>query len=211
MPDAAPDLAARLADDLLRVGSVVLRPDDPFTWASGVRSPIYTDTRLTIGHPDVRARIRDAFAQVVEERDWRPDLIAGTATAGIPHAAWLADRLGIPMAYVRAAAKAHGKGNQIEGGVEAGQRVVIIEDLVSTGGSSIAAANALREAGADVVGVAAVFSYALPGAHERFERAGLNLAVLTTVDVLLPRAVAGGTLSETGADAVRRFRDGLAA
>jgi orotate phosphoribosyltransferase len=210
MPEAPSDLAARLADDLLRVGSVVIRPDDPFTWASGTLSPIYCDSRLTIGHPDVRCRIRDGFADAIAARGWKPDVIAGTATAGIPHAAWLADLLDLPMAYVRGQAKAHGKGNQIEGPVQPDQRVVLVEDLVSTGGSSIAAAEALREAGADVVGVLAVFSYAIPGAHERFDAAGLPLAVLTTVDELLPRAVASGKLAQAGAQAVRAFRDGLA-
>ncbi len=205
-----PKLAATIADDLLRIGAVVLRPDDPFTWASGIQSPIYCDNRLTMAHPAVRTRIRDGFAERMESRGWKPDVIAGTATAGIPHAAWLSDLLGLPMVYVRSSAKEHGKGNRIEGVIKAGQRVVLIEDLISTGGSSIAASNSLRSAGADVIGLAAIFSYVIPGAHERFDRAALPLFTLTTVDALLTRALAADTLDQAGAEAVRSFRDGLA-
>ncbi len=205
-----PNLAAAIADDLLRIGAVALSPDDLFTWASGIHSPIYCDNRLTMAHPAVRARIRDGFAGRMQSRGWSPEVVAGTATAGIPHAAWLSHLLGLPMAYVRGSAKAHGKTNRIEGVVKQGQRVVLIEDLISTGGSSIAAAQALRDAGADVIGVAAVFSYGIPGVHERFDAAGLPLITLTTVDALLVRAVAQGKLSDAGADTVRAFRDGLA-
>ena len=209
-PYLMPRIAATIAEDLLQIGAVVLRPDDPFTWASGIQSPIYCDNRLTMAHPAVRTRIRDSFVERMDSRGWKPDVIAGTATAGIPHAAWLADALGLPMVYVRGSAKEHGRGNQIEGVVKAGQRVMLIEDLISTGGSSIAAAAALRDAGADVIGLAAIFSYVIPGAHERFDAAALPLFTLTTVDALLPRAVAMGALDEAGADAVRHFRDGLA-
>jgi len=174
-----------IAADLLRIGAVVVRPDDPFTWASGRRAPVYTDNRLTLGHADVRRRLTDAFVALTLHQGWRPDVIAGTATAGIPHAAWLAERLGLPMAYVRSSAKAHGRGNTVEGPVAEGQRVLLIEDLVSTGGSSLAAVEALRALGAEVVAVVAVFTYGLDDAATAFANAGVPLCALTDFDALV--------------------------
>lgn len=201
-----PDFAETVARDLLRIGAVALRPDEPFTWASGRLSPVYTDNRLALGYPDVRRRLTDAFAAHVEALPGAPDVIAGTATAGIPHAAWLADRLDLPMAYVRSAPKGHGRGNQIEGRVEAGQSVVLIEDLVSTGGSVADAAAALRAVGATVPVALAIFSYGLDAAAERLGAAALPTHTLTTLSVLARVARRDGSLSDAdlaGLDAWR--------
>ena len=147
-----------LAKSLLDINAVVLRPNNPFTWSSGWNSPIYCDNRLTMAHPRIRRTIRDGFAAVIDERKLTPDVIVGTATAGIPHAAWLAERLDLPMAYVRSSAKGHGRQNQIEGRIPPGASVVIIEDLVSTGGSALNAVDAVQEAGATVEAVLAIYA-----------------------------------------------------
>jgi orotate phosphoribosyltransferase len=178
------DPRTTIAADLLRIGAVVVRPEEPFTWASGRKAPVYTDNRLTLGHVDVRRRLTDAFVAITLAHGWRPDVIAGTATAGIPHAAWLAERLGLPLAYVRSTAKAHGRGNLVEGPVTEGQRVLLVEDLVSTGGSSLAAVAALRGLGADVVAVVAVFTYGLDDAARAFAASGVPLHALTDFDAL---------------------------
>ena len=190
------DSADAVARDLLRIGAVTLRPADPFTWASGRLAPIYTDNRLTLSHPDVRRRLCDAFADAVGAMPAPPDVVAGTATAGIPHAAWLADRLGLPMAYVRSSAKAHGRGNQIEGRVAPGQAVVLVEDLVSTGGSVAQAGAALREAGATVPVVLAIFSYGLDAGRQRLAADGYATTVLTDFATLARVARADGALSD---------------
>lgn len=201
MADASP--ARRLARHLLDLEAVVLRPDDPFTWASGLRAPIYCDNRLTLAAPAVRRFIAEQFADRLRARGLAPDVIAGTATAGIPHAAWLADRLDLPLVYVRSKPKAHGRGNQIEGRLASGQQVVLVEDLVSTGGSSLEAVEALRAAGAKVPLVLAIFSYGLPVAAERFARSGVPLETLATFETLLDEAAASGDLSD---EALRRLR-----
>lgn len=202
----ADTLSRRLAEALLDIGAVALAPDDPFTWTSGLRSPVYCDNRLTLGFPRVRRLITDGFAAYITDRELAPDVVAGTATAGIPHAAWLADRLDLPMAYVRSKPKAHGRGNQIEGRVEAGQRVVLIEDLVSTGGSSLEAVAGLRAAQADVVAVLAIFSYGFPKATARFAEADVPLHVLTTFDTLLDVARTQGHLADAALDHLRAWR-----
>lgn len=191
----ADPLARRLAEALLDIGAVALAPDDPFTWTSGLRAPIYCDNRLTLAHPEVRRLITDGFAACVAEQQLHPDVVAGTATAGIPHAAWLADRLDLPMAYVRSKPKTHGRGNQIEGQVEGGQRVVLVEDLISTGGSALEAVGALRDAGAEVVAVLAIFSYGFPRAAAGFAEADVPLHVLTSFDALLAAAQEHGYLT----------------
>ena len=172
-------LADTLAHDLLGIGAVTLRPDDPFTWASGRLAPVYTDNRLTLSHPEIRDRIADGFAGVVRDRFARTDAVSATATAGIAPGALLADRLGLPFSYVRSRPKGHGRGNRVEGAVAEGQRVVIVEDLVSTGGSVLSAAEALRERGAVVVAALAVFTYGFPDADAAFDAAGLPLVTLT--------------------------------
>ncbi len=186
-------LSDTLARDLLRVGAVALRPDAPFTWASGRLSPVYTDNRLTLSHPDVRSRIADGFATLAAEVGG-VEAVSGTATAGIAHGALLADRLGLPFSYVRASAKGHGKENRIEGHVEAGQRVVVVEDLVSTGGSVLSAAEALRQQGAVPVAALAVFTYGFPEADAAFADAGLPLYTLTDFEALARAAQQTGAL-----------------
>ncbi len=195
MNSAASDssLSHRLALELIRIGSVVFSPDEPFTWASGIRSPVYCDNRLTMSHPSVRRLIAKGFEDFLREEGLRPDVVVGTATAGIPHAAWLAERLELPMAYVRSSKKAHGRENRIEGKVVPGSHAVVVEDLVSTGGSALDAVVAVREAGAIVNVVLAIFSYKLPGSDAAFEEAGVRLLPLTTfgtlVDVALTEAI----------------------
>jgi orotate phosphoribosyltransferase len=200
------ETAIGIARDLIEIGAVIVRPSEPFTWASGLRSPLYCDNRLTMGYPDVRRGITDGFAERLKRLGWKVDVVVGTATAGIPQAAWLSDRLGCPLAYVRSSAKVHGKGRKIEGVVQEGAGVVVIEDLVSTGGSSLAAAEALREAGAQVHGVLAIFSYGMPEAEGRFENAGIPLVALTGLEALLEVALETGRLNESEIAAVREWQ-----
>ena len=181
-------LADTLARDLLGIGAVTLRPDDPFTWASGRLSPVYTDNRLTLSHPEIRDRIAGGFAEVVRQRFPRTDAVSATATAGIAPGALLADRLSLPFSYVRSQAKGHGRENRVEGTVAEGQRVVIVEDLVSTGGSVLSAVEALRERGAEVVAALAVFTYGFPDADGAFQEAGLPLVTLTDFAALADAA-----------------------
>ena len=199
-------LADTLAHDLLRIGAVTLRPDDPFTWASGRLSPVYTDNRLALSHPDVRDRIAAGFADVVRERAPEADAVSATATAGIAPGALLADRLGLPFSYVRSSAKGHGRENRVEGAVEAGQRVVLVEDLVSTGGSVLSAADALREAGATVVAALAVFTYGFADAAEAFADAGLPLVTLTDFESLAGAAHQSGALADGAWGALADWR-----
>lgn len=206
MADASAPRARRIASDLLALGAVILSPDAPFTWASGLRSPIYCDNRLTLSTPAVRDHIAEGFARIVAEQGFEPDVVVGTATAGIAHAAWLADRLTLPMAYVRSKPKGHGRGNQIEGRVEEGQRVVLVEDLVSTGGSSVAAVEALRQAGAEVAAVLAIFSYGLDASRDAFEEADVPLHTLTDYGTLLDVAAAEGRLDEEARAVLRAWR-----
>ena len=200
------DAAEAVAQDLLRIGAVALRPSEPFQWASGRLAPVYTDNRLTLGHPAVRRRLTDAFAGLVAALPGAPTAIAGTATAGIPHAAWLADRLDLPMVYVRASAKAHGRGNQIEGPIAAGDRVVLVEDLISTGGSAAAAADALRDAGAHVDAILAIFSYGLDAAAE-LVRPATPVWTLTDIATLARVARDEGGLPGAELDALAAWRD----
>ncbi len=178
----------QLAKALLDIEAVTLAPNRPYTWASGLRSPIYCDNRLTLSSPAVRTLIADLLAERI--KPLQVDVIAGTATAGIPHAALVAERLGLPMVYVRGSAKAHGKGNQIEGRIQAGQRVVVIEDLLSTGMSSIEATQAVEAAGATVVRIQAIFSYGMTRLMENLEAARVQADALLTFSELLETAVA---------------------
>ena len=208
-PVSDPELSETVARDLLRVGAVALRPDAPFTWASGRLSPVYTDNRVALSHPEVRSRVADGLVALA--RPLAADAVAGTATAGIPHATLVADRLALPLCYVRAEAKAHGRQNRIEGRVAAGQRVAVVEDLVSTGGSVLSAAQALREAGAVPVAALAVFSYGFAEADAAFDAAGLPLHVLTTFDVLVRAAREDGLLSDADLDALGEWTRDAAA
>jgi len=178
-------LQTEITKDLLTIEAVQIRTHDYFTWTSGIKSPIYCDNRLTMSYPEVRTKIAQAFAELIEKFNWQPENIAGCATAGIPHAAWLAERLKLPMVYVRSSPKGHGKGNQIEGHVKPGQKIVVIEDLISTGGSSLETVRVLREAGAEVLGVLAIFSYGLEKATENFANENVTLATITGYDFLL--------------------------
>lgn len=180
------DYRYEMAKDLLAIKAVQINTDDYFTWTSGIKSPIYCDNRLTISYPSIRKRIAEAFVIMISEMDRKPDVIAGCATAGIPHAAWLAEELGgVPMVYVRSKPKGHGNGKQIEGELLPGQQVIVIEDLVSTGGSSLRAAKALQEQGAEVIAVLAIFTYGLRQTAETFARENLALDSITGFDQLM--------------------------
>lgn len=186
-------LAEKLAAMLLEIKAVsIVGQDNLFTWVSGIRSPIYCDNRVTISYPEVRGAIAGGFAELIRKAFPETGVVAGTATAGIPHAAWVAHELGKPMVYVRSTPKGHGKGNQIEGRLEPGSKVILIEDLLSTGGSSLKAVEALQEAGAEVLAVLAIFSYQFPEVSEKFGAAGIPFHTLTDYGVLLPLAATMG-------------------
>ncbi|MGN4126282.1 orotate phosphoribosyltransferase [Lysinibacillus sphaericus] len=189
-------LQNEIAHAMLKVGAVELNPTELFTWASGIKSPIYCDTRLTISDPAIRKQLAHGLASVIKEHFGATEIVAGTATAGIPHAAWVSDILDLPMVYVRSKAKEHGRGNQIEGKYAAGQKVVVVEDIVSTGGSSITAVEALRTAGCEVLGVVCVYTYNLPRAEQAFDEAGIQYVSLTNFDYLIEAANESGAIKE---------------
>ncbi|WP_074037302.1 orotate phosphoribosyltransferase [Exiguobacterium profundum] len=195
----------QIAEALLQIEAVTLSPTEPYTWSSGLKSPIYCDNRLTLSYPKVRQVIVDGLVKSVNPTD--VDVIAGTATAGIPHGALLADRLGLPFIYVRSNAKGHGKGNQIEGRLEAGARVLVIEDLLSTGMSSIDAAKAIRQAGGDVIGIQAIFSYGLPVLQKNLSDADLTATSLTTFSELIEVAESTGVLNRSELDSLRDWQE----
>jgi orotate phosphoribosyltransferase len=203
---ARTDRPRALAESLLDIGAVQLRPSAPFTWTSGLVAPIYCDNRLTIAHPDVRRAVRDGFAAVLDREGLLPATIAGTATAGIPHAAWLAEAVEMPMAYVRDEAKGHGTGAKIEGRVAPGDDVVLVEDLISTGGSALDAVDTLRRAGARVRAVLAIFSYRLAVAERAFDEADVPRHVLTDLRVLVDVAHAQRRLSDAERETLRAWR-----
>jgi orotate phosphoribosyltransferase len=178
-----------IAEKLLTINAVALKPNEPFTWTSGLRSPIYCDNRLTLSYPEVRKEIARGLQSIILEKYSGAEVIAGTATAGIPHAAWVSELLNLPMCYVRSKAKGHGKGNQIEGKVEAGQKVVVVEDLISTGGSVITAVQALREAGCEVLGVVSIFTYGLEKGREAFAQEEIKSESLTDFANLVDVAI----------------------
>ena len=185
-----------IAKILLNVGAVALSPQDPFTWASGIKSPIYCDNRLTMSDPVGRKQIAEGLANLVRENYPETTVIAVTATAGIPHAAWVADILGLPMVYIRSKAKGHGRSRQIEGKIADTDKAVIIEDLISTGGSSLNAAEALRSEGVEVTGIVSIFTYELQKADEAFATAGLTYNSLTDFGALTEAASENGAISE---------------
>ncbi|WP_240463730.1 orotate phosphoribosyltransferase [Paenibacillus apiarius] len=200
------NLERTIASHLLNIQAVALRPQEPFTWTSGIKSPIYCDNRLTMSYPDIRAAIAEGFASLVKEYASDAEVIAGTATAGIPHAAWVADKLGLPMAYIRDKAKGHGKQNQIEGIIRPGQKVVVIEDLISTGGSSLKAALAVKEAGAEPLAVFAIFSYQLDKAVSAFAEAGIPLRTLSNYSALIDTALELGVIQASDLDVLKAWR-----
>ena len=200
------DTAAQIAENLLEIGAVALRPHQPFTWTSGIKSPIYCDNRLTMSYPAIRDLIAESFAALIREAYPEAEVIAGTATAGIPHAAFAAQKLGLPMAYIRDKAKGHGKENQIEGLIKPGQKVVVIEDLISTGGSSLKAALAVREAGAEPLAVLAIFSYQLDRAVSAFAEAGIPLQTLSNYSALIDVAVKRGDIKAEDLELLQSWR-----
>lgn len=199
-------LARQVCSDLLDVGAVAFASDEPFLWASGLRAPVYCDNRLVISYPDVRRRIRDGFSDVIERERLAADAIVGTATAGIPHAAWLADVLDLPMAYVRSKPKEHGRRSQVEGRIPPDGRVVVVEDLVSTGGSSARVVDALRDEGVQVMAVLAIFSYEFPAADRLFDERRIRLFTLTGFEKLLDVASSRRLLSESDRRSIMEWR-----
>lgn len=195
-----------MAEKLLSINSIQLQPDNPFTWASGWNSPIYTDNRKTLSYPAVRSFIKIELCRLILEHFGMPDAIAGVATGAIAQGALVADELGLPYAYVRSAPKDHGLENLIEGDLKVGQRVVVIEDLVSTGKSSLKAVDAIRNAGCEVVGMAAMFTYDFPTARQQFNAAGVELITLSNYNAMLEAALASGYITETDIDALKEWR-----
>lgn len=201
----------QIAKDLLDIEAIFLRPNEPFSWASGIKSPIYCDNRITMSYPHVRRAIAKGLAAVIKTTYPEAEVIAGTATAGIPHAAWVAELLDLPMVYIRSKAKEHGKGNQIEGRIQPNQKMVVIEDLLSTGGSVLEACEAAKREGADVLGVAAIFTYELPQVQENFDQAGLSYVTLTNYTALIESALETGAIQESDVALLQEWREDPAA
>lgn len=200
-------LSSQIAAELLDIKAVYLKPEDPFTWASGIKSPIYTDNRITLSYPETRTIIENGFVETIKAHYPEVEVIAGTATAGIPHGAIIADKMNLPFAYIRSKPKDHGAGNQIEGRVLPGQKMVIIEDLISTGGSVLdAAAAAIRE-GAEVLGVVAIFTYQLPKATTSFKEAGIELITLSNYSELIRVAKVKGYIDADGLQLLKKFKE----
>lgn len=189
-------IAEQVAHSLLEIKAVALRPNEPFTWASGLKSPIYCDNRLTISYPQVRQLICKGLVEVIKTNYPDAEVIAGTATAGIPHAAWVAEALNLPLIYVRSKPKDHGQGKQIEGVLKAGQKVVVIDDLISTGKSVLGAVQAVQKDNAKVVGVAGIFSYQLVAADVNFKQAQIPLQTVTNYSTLIKVAKAENKISD---------------
>ncbi len=196
-----------IAEDLLSINAVFLRPEQPFTWASGIKSPIYCDNRLTLTAPKVRNDVENALAEVVRSEYPDCEVLMGTSTAGIAHAAITATILDLPMGYVRSGAKDHGRGNQIEGKLEPGQKVVVIEDLISTGGSVIEVVNALREAGAQVLGIASIFTYGMQKGIDRLAAANVKNVSLTNLDEVAEVAAENGYIKPEDKEKLIKFRN----
>lgn len=199
-------IAEQIAKDLLSIEAVSLSPDEPFTWASGLKSPIYCDNRVTMSYPEVRRAIAQGLAAKIKEEFPNVEVIAGTATAGIPHAAWVAEILDLPMVYIRSKAKDHGRGNQIEGRITKGQKMVVIEDLISTGGSVLEAAAAAKREGADVLGVAAIFTYELAKGKKNFEEANTPLVTLTNYSTLIESALQENYINQEQLELLKKWR-----
>jgi len=198
--------AAILAQQLLKVKAVRLSPKEPFTWASGLKSPIYCDNRITLSYTDVRTFIRDEFVKSVKQYYGNPDVIAGVATGGIAQGALVAQMLNLPFVYVRSEKKSHGMNNQIEGDLKKGQKVVVIEDLVSTGKSSLAAVDALREAGAEVIGMLAIFTYQMQLASDNFAAKQCELHTLTNYSTLIDEAIKENYISKNDLESLMEWR-----
>ncbi len=200
------NLEKQVAKALLSIKAVFLRPSDPFTWASGIKSPIYCDNRLTLSYPEIRKLIENGLAETIKKHYPDCEVVMGTSTAGIPHAAIVSEILNLPMGYVRGENKSHGRNNKIEGVVPTGKKVVVIEDLISTGGSSIEVVNALREVGADVLGIASIFTYGLPKGIEKLQSANCKNVSLSNFNVLAEVALEEGYINQEEYKIVKEFR-----
>ncbi|CDR19888.1 orotate phosphoribosyltransferase [Staphylococcus argenteus] len=203
-------MAKEIAKSLLDIEAVTLSPNDLYTWSSGIKSPIYCDNRITLGYPLVRGAIRDGLINLIKEHFPDVEIVSGTATAGIPHAAFIAEKLKLPMNYVRSSSKSHGKQNQIEGAKSEGKKVIVIEDLISTGGSSVTAVEALKQAGAEVLGVVAIFTYGLKKADETFKNIELPFYTLSDYNELIEVAKDEGKISKEDIQTLVEWRDNLA-
>lgn len=196
-----------IAKDLLKIKAVFFRPEEPFTWASGIKSPVYCDNRLTLSDVEVRTHVENGLAKIIRENYPEAEVLMGTSTAGIAHAAITAHILDIPMGYVRSGAKGHGRQNQIEGKLEKGQKVVVIEDLISTGGSVIEVVNVLGEAGAEVLGIASIFTYGMKKSIERLEAAKVKNISLTNFDIIAEVAAEEGYIKTEDIEKLIAFRN----
>ena len=201
------DIQIQIAKDLLSIKAVFFRPDEPFTWASGIKSPVYCDNRLTLAYPEVRTHVEEALAKTVKEFYPEAEALMGTSTAGIAHAAITAQIMGLPMGYVRSGAKDHGRKNQIEGKLEKSQKVVVVEDLISTGGSVIEVVNVLREAGAEVLGIVSIFTYGMQKGLDRLAAADVKNVSLTNFDVIAEIAAQEGYIASTDVERLIAFRN----
>ncbi len=201
------DRKQEIAKGLLSIGAVFLRPDEPFTWASGIKSPIYCDNRLTLTAPEVRIKVEEGLAETIREHYPECEVLMGTSTAGIAHAAITGHIMGLPMGYVRGSAKDHGRTNQIEGKLEKGQKVVVIEDLISTAGSVLDTVKALREAGAEVLGIASIFTYGMAKGKERMAAADIQNISLCDLDTLVEVAAEEGYIKKEDVERLLAFRD----
>ena len=197
----------KIAKDLLKIHAVFLRPDDPFTWASGIKSPIYCDNRLTLSAPGVRDDVENGLKKLIEENYPDVEMLMGTSTAGIAHAAITAHLMGLPMGYVRSGSKDHGRQNQIEGKLEKGTKVVVVEDLISTGGSVLEVVQVLREAGAEVLGIVSIFTYGMKKGIDRLAEAKVKNVSLSNLDVLVEVAAKEGYIQESDVERLLKFRD----
>ena len=201
------DIQRKIAEDLLSIKAVFFRPDEPFTWASGIKSPVYCDNRLTLTSPAVRTDVEEGLKAVIEENYPDVQVLMGTSTAGIAHAAITAHLMGLPMGYVRSGNKDHGRQNRIEGKLEAGQKVVVVEDLISTGGSVIDVVDALREAGAEVIGLASIFTYGMQKGLDRLAAANVKNVSLTNFDAIAEVAAANGYIRPEDVKRLIKFRN----
>ena len=197
----------KIAKDLLSIGAVFLRPEQPFTWASGIKSPIYCDNRLTLTAPEVRNHVEEGRAELIRKHYPEVEVLMGTSTAGIAHAAITATILNLPMGYVRSGSKDHGRGNQIEGKLEAGQKVVVVEDLISTAGSCIEVVEALRNAGADVLGIVSIFTYGMQKGLDRLAAAEAKNYSLSNLDALVEVAAEEGYIKAEDKERILKFRN----
>ena len=201
------ELEKEIAKGLLSIGAIFLRPEEPFTWASGIKSPIYCDNRLTLTAPEVRIKVEEGLAKVIKENYPEVEVLMGTSTAGIAHAAITGYLMNMPMGYVRSGAKDHGRNNQIEGKLEPGQKVVVVEDLISTGGSVLEVVDALREAGAEVLGIASIITYEMKKGIDRLNEANVKNISLSNFDVMVEVAAEEGYIKQEDKERLIAFRN----